>query len=123
VRELWSVDVIALAEFYEVRHGLAADLAQGRRMSRPAVAGVLSAISGLLHTLPPRTRFARPLLRLAPYEGLILATRQELGNLAGMSGQPFDAFLGLSEAGVVKTEYGRIRIVDRAALEAGASRR
>jgi hypothetical protein len=74
-------------------------------------------------TSPCPTRFARLLRRLAPYEGLIFATRQDLGNLAGMSGQPFDAFLGLSEARVVKTEYGRIRIVDCAALEAGASRR
>jgi hypothetical protein len=51
VRELWSGEVIAVAEFYEVSHGLAADLAQARRMSWLAVAGVLAAIGGLLHVI------------------------------------------------------------------------
>lgn len=51
VRELWSGDVIAVVEFYEVSHELAADLVHARRMSWLAVAGVLAAIGGLLYAI------------------------------------------------------------------------
>lgn len=74
--------------------------------------------------LPPRARFARLLLRLASGDGVIRATQTELGKLAGMSRATFRrAFSELLAASVVKTEYGKIRITDRAALEAEASRR
>ena len=71
--------------------------------------------------LPPRTRFARLLLRLAAGDDLIRATQTELGKLAGMSRAAFRrAFSELLDAGIVRTEYGKVRITDRAALEAAA---
>ena len=74
--------------------------------------------------LPPRTRFARLLLRLAASDEVIRATQTELGKLAGMSRAAFRrAFCELLAAGVVKTEYGKVLITDRAALEAEAERR
>ena len=74
--------------------------------------------------LTPRARFARLLLRLASDDGVIRATQTELGKLAGMSRAAFRrAFSELLDAGIVKTEYGKVRITDRAALEAEAARR
>jgi len=74
--------------------------------------------------LPPRARFARLLLRLASDEDTIRATQTELGKLAGMSRAAFRrAFCELLAAGIVKTEYGKVRITDRAALEKEAARR
>jgi CRP-like cAMP-binding protein len=74
--------------------------------------------------LPPRARFARLLLRLASGDGVIRATQTELGKLAGMSRAAFRrAFSELLAAGIVKTEYGKVRITDRTALEAEAARR
>ncbi|MEE4121306.1 MAG: Crp/Fnr family transcriptional regulator [Paracoccaceae bacterium] len=74
--------------------------------------------------LSPRARFARLLLRLASGGDLIRATQTELGKLAGMSRAAFRrAFSELLDAGIVKTEYGKVRITDRAALEAEAARR
>ena len=73
--------------------------------------------------LPPRARFARLLLRLDTGDGVINATQTELGKLAGMSRAAFRRSLGeLLDEGIVRTEYGRVRIADRAALEAEAAR-
>ena len=51
VRELWSGEVIAVAEFYEISDALVADLVMARRMSWLAVAGVLTAIGVLLYAI------------------------------------------------------------------------
>ena len=51
VRELWSGEIIAVAEFYEVSHQLAADLARARRNSWLAVAGVLAVIGLVLFAI------------------------------------------------------------------------
>lgn len=83
----------------------------------------LSALADAI-ALPPRTRFARLLLRLAQADELIRATQAELGKLAGMSRAAFRCSLAeLLAAGVVRTEYGKVRITDRVALEAEAARR
>ena len=83
----------------------------------------LTALADVI-ALPPRARFARLLLRLACGCDLIRATQTELGKLAGMSRAAFRrAFSELLDAGIVKTEYGKVRIADRAALEAEAARR
>ena len=69
-------------------------------------------------SLPPRARFARMLLRQAGPDGSVRATQEELGRMAGMSRSAFRrAFTALIEAGALRTEYGGVRIVDRAALE------
>lgn len=67
--------------------------------------------------LPPRTRFARMLLRLSSRDGTVEATQTELGALAGMSRAAFRrAFSELIERGVVRMEYGAVRILDMEAL-------
>jgi hypothetical protein len=44
--------------------------------------------------------------------------------MIGMSRAAFRrAFSSLIDAGIVRTEYGKVRILDRAALEAEAARR
>ena len=69
-------------------------------------------------SLTPRARFARMLLRLAGPDGSVHATQDDLGRMAGMSRAAFRrAFKGLIDAGSVRTEYGVLWIVDRAALE------
>lgn len=74
--------------------------------------------------LPPRARFARILLRLAMPDGTVRVTQEELGTLAGMSRAAFRrAFVSLIETSVVHTDYGVIRILDRAALERAARMR
>lgn len=71
--------------------------------------------------LTPRVRFARMLLRLATPDGSVRATQDDLGRMAGMSRAAFRrAFKALIETGVVRTEYGGLRIVDRAALQHAA---
>lgn len=71
--------------------------------------------------LPPRTRFARLLLRIADAEGTVRATQEDLGRLAGMSRAAFRrAFADLIGAGVVSLGYAGLTILDRAALEAEA---
>lgn len=83
----------------------------------------LSALAEVI-ALPPRARFARLLLRLASGDDMIRATQTELGKLAGMSRAAFRrAFTELLAKGIVKTEYGKVRIMERAALEAEATRR
>lgn len=72
-------------------------------------------------TLTPRARFARMLLRLATPDGSVRATQDDLGRMAGMSRAAFRrAFRALIESGAVRTEYGGLRIIDRAALEDAA---
>lgn len=51
VREAWSGDIVAVAEFYEVNRQLAADLADARRQSWLAVAGVLMTIGAILFAI------------------------------------------------------------------------
>lgn len=73
--------------------------------------------------LPPRARFARLLMRIATPEGRVVSTQEDLGRLAGMSRAAFRrAFASLIESGAVETGRGRIRIRDRAALEAEAGK-
>lgn len=69
-------------------------------------------------SLPPRARFARMLLRQSVPDGSVRATQEDLGKMAGMSRATFRrAMCALIEAGALQTEYGGVRIVDRAALE------
>jgi CRP/FNR family transcriptional regulator, cyclic AMP receptor protein len=73
--------------------------------------------------LPPRARFARLLMRIATPEGRVDCTQEDLGRLAGMSRAAFRrAFASLIGSGAVETGRGRIRIRDRAALEAEAGK-
>jgi len=100
-----------------------ADLLHFYRLSHKNFELALRALADAI-ALPPRARFARLLLRLASGSDLIHATQTELGKLAGMSRAAFRrAFSELIAAGIVKTEYGKVRIKDRAALEAEAARR
>ncbi|WP_246176493.1 Crp/Fnr family transcriptional regulator [Rhodovulum strictum] len=69
-------------------------------------------------SLPPRARFARMLIRLAGPDGTVRATQEDLGRMAGMSRAAFRrTFTALIELGALRTEYGCVQIVDRAALE------
>lgn len=69
--------------------------------------------------LPPAQRFACLLLRCVSPDGMVRATQEELGRMAGMSRVAFRrAFRELIAESVVLTEYGSIRILDRARLEA-----
>jgi len=71
--------------------------------------------------LTTRARFARLLLRIATEDGWVEPTQEDLGRLAGMSRAAFRrAFASLIETGAVETGRGRIRILDRAALETAA---
>lgn len=80
----------------------------------------LAALAEVL-ALPPRPRFARMLLRQVSDDGCVYATQAELGAMAGMSRAAFRrAFCELITSGVIRTEYGKVRIVDRQALEAEA---
>jgi CRP-like cAMP-binding protein len=68
--------------------------------------------------LSPKARFARMLLRLADDSGTVQITHEELGRLAGMSRASFRrAFAALIDSGAVQTDYRRVRILDREALE------
>jgi CRP/FNR family transcriptional regulator, cyclic AMP receptor protein len=70
-----------------------------------------------LISLPPRARFARTLLRLMSSDATVRATQEELGRMVGMSRAAFRrAFSSLIDLGIVKVEYGAIRIRDHAAL-------
>jgi CRP/FNR family transcriptional regulator, cyclic AMP receptor protein len=72
--------------------------------------------------LPPRARFARTLLRLMSPDATVRATQEELGRMVGMSRAAFRrAFSTLIDLGIVKVEYGAIRIQDHAALVTEAS--
>lgn len=69
-------------------------------------------------SLTPRARFARMLLRLAGPDGWVRATQEELGRMAGMSRAAFRrAFTSLIDSGVVRTEYGGVRVIDHPARE------
>lgn len=71
--------------------------------------------------LPPRARFARLLLRIAPPDGIVHATQEELGGLAGMSRAAFRrAVRSLIRSGALETGRGTVHIHDRAALERAA---
>jgi CRP-like cAMP-binding protein len=82
--------------------------------------GFVMALKGLADVLgrPPRARFAQLLLRLSSADGKVQATQTELGEMAGMSRSAFRrAFGGLIDAGIVRTEYGVVRILDADALQ------
>jgi CRP-like cAMP-binding protein len=86
---------------------------------RLAHANMMQTLHVLAETiaLPPRARFARMLLRLTSRDGMVEATQAELGSLAGMSRAAFRrAFSELIKSGVVKLEYGAVRILDMDAL-------
>lgn len=73
--------------------------------------------------LPPRVRFARMLLRIATPDGLVDATQEDLGRLAGMSRAAFRrAFAALIASGAVEIGRGRIRILDSSTLKAEAGK-
>jgi len=83
-------------------------------------ATVMLAIRVLSETiaLPPRARFARHLLRQAEPDGSVRATQTELAGLGGMSRSSFRRALAeLISTGVLRMQYGAVRILDRAALE------
>ncbi|MCX7301514.1 MAG: helix-turn-helix domain-containing protein [Rhodobacterales bacterium] len=73
--------------------------------------------------LPPKSRFARLMLRMATPDGAVQTTQEELGRLAGMSRAAFRrAFSSLIEGGSVETGRGSITIIDREALEREAAK-
>jgi CRP-like cAMP-binding protein len=77
-----------------------------------------AAVIGDLLALSPHARIARTLLRLSDADGLAICTQQELAALCGMSRTSFRrAFSDHMNRGVIHTEYGAVRILDRAALE------
>ena len=83
----------------------------------------LSVLSEVI-ALPPRARFSRMLLRMASDDGVVRVTQAELGSMAGMSRAAFRrAFSELIGSGVLRTEYGAVRIVDREALSREANAR
>ena len=97
------------------------DLLYFYRLNHANIALVLQGYAEVL-ALPPRVRFARMLLRLAAPDGLIQATQSELGGMVGMSRAAFRrALCGLIAAGIVRTEYCKVWIVDRAGLEDAAA--
>jgi CRP-like cAMP-binding protein len=78
-----------------------------------------AAVIGDLLALSPQARLARTLLRLSDADGRAICTQQELAALCGMSRTSFRrAFADHIARGVIRTEYGVVRILDRAALEA-----
>ena len=92
------------------------------RLSHSNVTTSLQALGEVI-SLPPRTRFARALLRLTSASGTVQLTQEELGRMVGMSRAAFRrAFAALIERGIVEVQYGGIRICDRPALEAEAAR-
>jgi CRP-like cAMP-binding protein len=99
------------------------DMTNFYRLNHANVTLTLQTLAEIV-ALPPRARFARMLLRLASADGLVQATQTELGGMIGMSRAAFRrAFSSLIDAGIVRTEYGKVRILDRPALEAEAARR
>lgn len=69
--------------------------------------------------LTPRARLARLLLRIADRRGEVSGSQEELGRVIGMTRSSVRRTLsGLIEEGVIQSGYGRIVVVDRAALEA-----
>jgi DNA-binding GntR family transcriptional regulator len=63
--------------------------------------------------LPPRRRFALLLLRCASPDGVVQATQEELGRLMGMSRMAFRrAFRDLMDQGIVRTDYGRVTVIE-----------
>lgn len=92
------------------------------RLSHRNVTLSLQALAEVI-SLPPRTRFARALLRLTASGDTVRLTQEELGRMVGMSRAGFRrSFAALIEQGIVDVEYGGIRIRDRAALEREAAR-
>jgi len=88
------------------------------RLSHINVMLTLRALAEIV-SLPSRSRFARLLLRQADADGLVRASQDDLSKMAGMSRTTFRrTFASLIEAGIVQTEYGGLRILDREALEA-----
>lgn len=97
------------------------DFAFFYRLSYRNVLLALQVLSEVL-AMSPRARFARLLVRLASQEGVVHMTQAELGALSGMSRAAFRrSFSDLINNGVVKTEYGVLRILDRGALEKAAN--
>jgi CRP/FNR family cyclic AMP-dependent transcriptional regulator len=87
------------------------------RLSHRNVMLTLQVLAEVL-AMSPRERFARLLLRFASQEGVVHMTQTEIGALSGMSRAAFRrSFSDLIKNGVVKTEYGVLRILDRGALE------
>jgi CRP-like cAMP-binding protein len=86
------------------------------RLAARNAALAVTALAEIL-SLPPRQRFACVILRTMASDGTVQATQGELGQLAGMSRAAFRrAFGELIAQGVVRTEYGAIRVLDRARL-------
>lgn len=97
------------------------DFAYFYKLSYSNLVLTLQVLSEVL-AMSPRARFARLLLRFASKEGVVRMTQTELGALSGMSRAAFRrAFSDLIKDGVVKTEYGVLRILDRCSLEKAAN--
>ena len=93
------------------------DFAHFYKLSYSNAVLTLQVLSEVL-AMAPRARFARLLLRLASMEGVVHITQTELGALSGMSRAAFRrSFSDLIKDGIVKTEYGVLRILDRGTLE------
>jgi CRP-like cAMP-binding protein len=77
-----------------------------------------ASVIGDLIALSPHARIARTLIRLSDPEGLVHCTQQELAAMSGMSRTSFRrAFAEQIAHGIIRTEYGAIRIINRAVLE------
>ena len=87
------------------------------RLTGRSAALAVTALAEMI-ALPPRQRFACLLLRCAADDGIVRVTQEELGRMTRMSRAAFRrAFRDLIVEGVVRTDYGTIRIADRARLE------
>lgn len=69
-------------------------------------------------TLTPEMRLARLLLRLSATTPDVAASQRELGALLGMPRSSLRRSLAvLSDAGAIRTGYGKVSVIDKAALE------
>jgi CRP/FNR family cyclic AMP-dependent transcriptional regulator len=117
--QLFKVPAAAVLRSLEEHPG---DWACFYRLSFMNTNRALSALAEVI-SLPPRTRFARALLRLTSSSGSVHVTQEELGRMVGMSRAAFRrSFAELIERGIVVAEYGRIQICDLAALQAEGAR-
>ena len=120
VRAATEVRVFAIPEG-ALRHSLKRHPEDWEALHRLAARNAALAVTAFaeLLALSPTQRFACLLLRCLAPDGTVRATQEELGRMAGMSRVAFRrAFRDLITEGVVRTEYGTIRILDRARLQA-----
>lgn len=120
VRAASTARVFAIPEG-GLRHSLErfpGDWVSLHRLAARNAALAVTALAEMI-ALPPRERFACLVLRCVAPDGTVRATQEELGRMTGMSRIAFRrAFRALIDEGVVRTEYGTIRVLDRPRLEA-----